>query len=106
MNNWIEIGHIDEIPRLGSRVVKSGNDKIAIFRNSDDEIFALGDKCPHKGGPLSEGMISGRTVTCPLHNWKLQLDTGQAVAPDEGCTNTYPIRVEDGQIYLQLAADG
>lgn len=105
MNNWIEIGHIDEIPRLGSRVVKSGNDKIAIFRNSDDEIFALGDKCPHKGGPLSEGMISGRTVTCPLHNWKLQLDTGQAVAPDEGCTNTYPIKVEDGQIYLQLAAD-
>lgn len=105
MNDWIEIGHIDEIPRLGSRVVKSGNEKIAIFRNSDDEIFALGDKCPHKGGPLSEGMISGRTVTCPLHNWKLQLDTGQVVAPDEGCTNTYPIKVEDGQIYLQLAAD-
>jgi len=105
MNNWVEIGHIDEIPRLGSRVVKSGNDKIAIFRNSDDEIFALGDKCPHKGGPLSEGMISGRTVTCPLHNWKLQLDTGHAVAPDEGCTNTYPIKVEDGQIYLQLVAD-
>lgn len=103
MSNWIEIGHIDEIPRLGSRVVKTGKDKIAIFRNSDDEIFALGDKCPHKGGPLSEGMISGRTVTCPLHNWKLQLDTGQAVAPDEGCTNTYAIRIEDGQIYLQLA---
>jgi nitrite reductase (NADH) small subunit len=105
MNNWIEIGHINEIPQLGSRVVKTNSGKIAIFRNSDDEVFALGDRCPHKGGPLSEGMISGRTVTCPLHNWKLQLDTGMAIAPDEGCTNTYPIRIEKDIIYLQLAGD-
>jgi nitrite reductase (NADH) small subunit len=105
MNNWIEIGHINEIPQLGSRVVKTNSGKIAIFRNSEDEVFALGDRCPHKGGPLSEGMISGRTVTCPLHNWKLQLDTGMAIAPDDGCTNTYPIRIEEDIIYLQLAGD-
>jgi nitrite reductase (NADH) small subunit len=105
MKDWIEIGHIDEIPRLGSRVVKTTNGKIAIFRNSDDEFFALGDRCPHKGGPLSEGMVSGNTVTCPLHNWKIQLDTGLAVAPDEGCTNTFPITVKEDIIYLQLGGD-
>lgn len=105
MKDWIEIGHINEIPRLGSRVVKTNNGKIAIFRNSDDEVFALGDSCPHKGGPLSEGMISGKTVTCPLHNWKIQLDTGEAVAPDEGCTNTYPIKIKEDIIFLQLGSD-
>lgn len=105
MSNWIEIGHIDEIPRLGARVVKAPQGNIAIFRNNENEIFALGDKCPHKGGPLSEGMVSGRTVTCPLHNWKLQLNSGMAAAPDEGCTNTYPIKIEDELIYLQLDRD-
>ncbi len=105
MKDWIEIGHIDEIPRLGSRVVKTSSGKIAVFRNSDDEVFALGDRCPHKGGPLSEGMISGKTVTCPLHNWKIQLDTGEAVAPDEGCTNTYPIKIKEDIIFLQLGSD-
>jgi nitrite reductase (NADH) small subunit len=102
MNNWIEIGSIKDIPRLGSRVVKAPQGNIAIFRTSEDEIFALGDRCPHKGGALSEGIISGRTVTCPLHNWKLQLDSGIAVAPDEGCTNTYPVKIENQVIYLQL----
>ena len=102
MSNWIEIGHMDEIPRLGARVVKAPQGNIAIFRNSDDEIFALGDKCPHRGGPLSEGMVSGRTVTCPLHNWKIQLDSGIAAAPDEGCTNTYPVKIEGTLIYLEL----
>ena len=102
MSNWIEIGHMDEIPRLGARVVKAPQGNIAIFRNSNDEIFALGDKCPHRGGPLSEGMVSGRTVTCPLHNWKIQLDSGIAAAPDEGCTNTYPVKIEGTLIYLEL----
>ncbi len=104
MSDWIEIGQVEEIPRLGSRVVKAPQGNIAIFRNADDEIFALGDKCPHKGGPLSDGIVSGRTVTCPLHNWKLQLDDGVAVAPDEGCTNTYPVRLNGSMIYLQLGS--
>ncbi|MBW9274705.1 MAG: nitrite reductase small subunit NirD [Candidatus Thiodiazotropha sp. (ex. Lucinisca nassula)] len=102
MSNWIEIGYMHEIPRLGSRVIKAAQGNIAIFRNSNDEIFALGDKCPHKGGPISEGIVSGRTVTCPLHNWRIQLDNGIAVAPDEGCTNTYPVKIEGNLIYLEL----
>jgi nitrite reductase (NADH) small subunit len=103
MSNWIHIGHIDDIPPLGARVVKTGQGKIAIFRNKQDEIFALDDKCPHKGGPLSEGIVSGRTVTCPLHNWRMQLDNGIAVAPDEGCTHTYPVKLEGEAIYIALA---
>jgi nitrite reductase (NADH) small subunit len=75
---------------------------IAVFRNNEDEVFALRDKCPHKGGPLSQGIVYGRTVTCPLHNWCMHLDTGAAVAPDEGCASSFPVKVENGMIYLSL----
>ena len=103
-DNWIEVGRLEDIPQLGSRVVQSPAGAIAIFRNKDNEVFALGNKCPHKGGPLSEGIVSGRRVTCPLHNWVMELETGSAAAPDVGCTPTYPVKVEDDAIYLSLAA--
>ncbi|MDH5361658.1 MAG: nitrite reductase small subunit NirD, partial [Gammaproteobacteria bacterium] len=90
--NWIEVGVINEVPRLGARVVETVKGNIAVFRNADDEIFALRDKCPHKGGPLSQGIVHGKKVACPLHDWKIHLDTGDAVAPDEGCAASYPIR--------------
>lgn len=102
MNDWIEIGHIDEIPRLGARTVKTRNGDIAIFRTAQDKIYALQDKCPHKGGPLSQGIIHGDQVTCPLHDWKIQLANGEAVTPDEGCARTHRVRVKEGRIFLML----
>ncbi len=102
MANWIEIGTIDDIPKLGSRVVESPNGDIAIFRNSKDEIFALKDECPHKQGPLSQGIVHDKTVTCPLHNWKIELDTGVVKAPDEGCAGRYDIKIEADRIFLSL----
>ncbi|MCC9000226.1 MAG: nitrite reductase small subunit NirD, partial [Candidatus Contendobacter sp.] len=81
MYDWHEIGELDDIPRLGSRVVNTPYGDVAIFRAADDQVFALRDRCPHKGGPLSQGIVYGHRVTCPLHNWVLELDSGQAVAP-------------------------
>lgn len=101
---WVEVGRLEEIPPLGARVVRAPSGDIAVFRNAEDEVFALRNRCPHKGGPLSEGIVFGRTVACPLHNWCLDLDSGQAVAPDEGCAPSYPVRVEHGVVYLCLQA--
>ena len=102
MTDWIEIGSIEDIPRLGSRVVNTPDGDIAVFRNNKDEVFALRDKCPHKGGPLSQGIVHDRSVTCPMHNWVLGLDDGEAKGPDEGCANTFPVKQENGTIYLSL----
>ncbi len=99
---WIEIGRLDDIPRLGSRVVRTGHGDIAVFRTAADAVFALRDHCPHRGGPLSQGIVFGHTVACPLHNWCIDLNNGQALAPDEGCTPHYPVRVEREVIYLLL----
>ena len=77
---------------------------VAIFRTRDDQVFALRDACPHRGGPLSQGIVHGTSVSCPLHNWKIDLASGQALGPDEGCTNVFATRVEDGKVYLALKA--
>ena len=98
--DWIEVGVINDIPKLGARVINTPDGDIAVFRTADDEIFALRDKCPHKGGPLSQGIVHGKRVACPLHDWKIHLDSGDAVAPDEGCAASYPIRMEGETIYL------
>ena len=102
-NNWIEVGKIDKIPRQGARMVSRAEGDIAVFRTVDDEIFALRDKCPHKGGPLSQGIVHGKRVACPLHDWKIGLDSGEAVAPDEGCAASYPVKIEGDVIVLSLA---
>lgn len=99
---WVEIGSIHDIPKLGARVVQTKDGDIAIFRTADDAVFAVRDKCPHKGGPLSQGIVHGHKVTCPLHNWNIDLASGEAVAPDEGCSGTYNTRIENGIIYLEL----
>ena len=103
---WIAVGRVDEIPPLGSRVVKTPNGDIAVFRNAEDEVFALLNRCPHKGGPLSEGIVYGRTVACPLHNWCMELSSGQVVAPDEGCVPSYPVKLEEGIVHLRLSPEG
>ena len=102
MADWKSICRLDDIPRLGSRIVRSMNGDIALFRTSSDAVFALRDQCPHKGGPLSQGLVHGNQVTCPLHGWKLRLDSGEAVAPDQGCARRYPIRIESGTVFLDI----
>ncbi|MGH6858049.1 MAG: nitrite reductase small subunit NirD, partial [Methylocella sp.] len=97
---WREVGSIDDIPRLGSRVVATVRGNVAVFRTAADEIFALEDRCPHKGGPLSQGIVHGRHVTCPLHNWVIDLTTGEAVAPDRGCTRKVPVQIRDRRVLL------
>ena len=102
MSNWIKIGTLNDIPKLGARIVKSEQGDIAVFRTSNDEIFALKDECPHKKGQLSQGIVHGKKVTCPLHNWKIKLDTGEAVAPDDGCTPKYQIKLEGETVLIKL----
>jgi nitrite reductase (NADH) small subunit len=104
-SDWIDIGTLADIPRQGARVVKSADGDIAVFRTLDDEVFALRDRCPHKGGPLSQGIVHGNKVACPLHDWKIHLDTGLAVAPDEGCAARFPVRVDNGRVLLSLTSE-
>lgn len=99
---WIEIGPLAAVPRLGSRVVKTERGDIAVFRTRDDKVFALEDRCPHRGGPLSQGIVTGCQVICPLHDWCIRLEDGRAEAPDEGQTRTHPVKVENSIIYLAL----
>ncbi|HXP96510.1 MAG TPA: nitrite reductase small subunit NirD [Telmatospirillum sp.] len=102
MVDWIDVGHLDDIPRLGARTVATAQGEIALFRTGDDNVFALHNRCPHKAGPLSEGIVHGHKVTCPLHNWVIELESGAAVAPDVGCAPKLPVKVEEGRIWLQL----
>ncbi|MDF9392341.1 MULTISPECIES: nitrite reductase small subunit NirD [Methylococcus] len=102
MNSWTPIASLEDIPRQGARIVATPEGAIAVFRTLDDRVFALLDRCPHKGGPLSEGIVHGARVTCPLHNWVIELDSGQAVAPDEGCVRRFPVRIEDGMVAIVL----
>lgn len=102
MSDWKSICALDDIPRLGSRVVAHGDGDIAVFRTAEDEVFAVRDKCPHKGGPLSQGIVAGKVVTCPMHAWKIDLATGEAVAPDRGCARTVEARIEAGRVLLAL----
>jgi nitrite reductase (NADH) small subunit len=102
LSGWIRVSAVIDIPPLGARVVKSAHGDIAVFRNADDEVFALRDKCPHKGGPLSQGIVYGKHVACPLHNWSIGLDDGKAMAPDEGCAERFPVKVENGFVYLRI----
>ena len=102
MSTWHEVGNIQEIPQRASRVVQTEEGDIAIFRTSNDDIFALADRCPHLGGPLSQGIVHGTTVTCPLHQWNIDLNTGEAIAPDVGCAGHIPVKVESNVIYIEL----
>ena len=100
MSVWKSVCALEDIPRLGSRVVNTGSCDIALFRTAEDRVFAVDDRCPHKGGPLSQGIVAGDRVTCPLHNWLIELDSGRAVAPDQGCVRRHETKVEAGQVLL------
>ena len=101
--SWTDIGTLDDIPLRGARVVKTQVGCLALFRTDEVEVFATSNRCPHKGGPLSEGIVHGRQVTCPLHNWVWSLETGEAQGADQGQIDTYPVKVEDGRILLDAS---
>ncbi len=100
--SWKEICPVEDIPKLGSRVVRTDDREIGVFRTADDRIFAINNLCPHKKGPLSQGIVHGDRVTCPLHNWKISLETGKADEPDEGETTCYPTKIENGTVFLEV----
>ena len=102
--DWIDIGALTDIPARGGRVVKTPAGCIAVFRAFDDTVFALDDRCPHKGGPLSDGIVHGHSVTCPLHGLVIDLATGAAPKPEEGAVRTHEIRVEAGRLLLSAEA--
>ena len=99
--DWKPICRVDDIPVLGARRVnRSEGDPVAIFRNTENKVFALLDRCPHKGGPLSQGIVFGESVACPLHNWTIGLSDGCAKAPDAGCTQRFAVKIDGGQVLL------
>jgi nitrite reductase (NADH) small subunit len=100
--NWQSVCKIEDIPQLGGRTARAGQMEIAVFRLSDGRIRAVDNRCPHKQGPLAEGIVSGDTVICPLHARKISLESGEVLKPDSGCVKTYPVKVEDGQVFLSL----
>jgi nitrite reductase (NADH) small subunit len=102
--SWLDIGAIESVPRRGARVVRTEAGCIAVFRTEGDAVFALDDRCPHRGGPLSEGIVHGDAVTCPLHNRVIEFETGAVRTPDTGQVRTFTVRVEAGRILLDPAA--
>lgn len=104
--SWIDIGAVEDVPLRGARKLKTKLGCIAIFRTGEQEVFATSNTCPHKGGPLSEGIVHDKKITCPLHNWVFDLETGQAQGADEGEIPTYPIKVEDGRMLISAEVLG
>ena len=104
MQDWIEVGSIADVPLRGSRLVSAPQGDIAIFKTADERIFALWDKCPHKGGPLSQGIVHGNSVTCPLHSWVIGLETGEVKGPDLGCARKVKCKVENGFVFIESVA--
>lgn len=102
--SWVDVGPLAALPARGARCVRLGDVAIAVFRTSTGEVFALRDQCPHRGGPLSQGIVHGTRVTCPLHDWVIDLATGLATGADEGSTATFNVRVENGRVALEVPA--
>jgi nitrite reductase (NADH) small subunit len=100
MVDWIEVGRAADVPLRGSRVIATEQGDIAVFKAADGRIFALWDKCPHKGGPLSQGIVHGTSVTCPLHNWVVGLETGEVKGPDQGCARKVPVELDGDIIFI------
>ncbi|MCP4971204.1 MAG: nitrite reductase small subunit NirD [Arcobacter sp.] len=102
MANWVKITNIDEIPFMGSRKILIKDKEIAVFKTKDNSIFAVNNECPHKQGNLSEGLVHENQVTCPLHNWDIDLKTGEAQGNDCGCTKTYESKIEKDILYIAI----
>jgi nitrite reductase (NADH) small subunit len=105
VSKLIDLCALEDIPRLGARRVRRADgNQVAVFRTADDRVFALLDRCPHKAGPLSQGIVFGTRVACPLHNWTIGLEDGRASAPDEGCVPRFAALVEAGRVLVDINA--
>jgi nitrite reductase (NADH) small subunit len=103
MSEYRDICALADIPRLGARRVRRADGtQVAVFRTADDRVHALLDRCPHKAGPLSQGIVFGNRVACPLHNWTIDLEDGRASAPDEGCVPRFPAYVEGERVFVNI----
>ncbi|MFM9941667.1 MAG: nitrite reductase small subunit NirD [Hyphomicrobiaceae bacterium] len=100
---WVDIGALDAVPVRGARVVRAPGGCIAVFRTAENEVYAIDDACPHKAGPLSQGIVHDKAVTCPLHNWVISLETGSAQGADHGQVRSYALKIEAGRILLDVA---
>ena len=101
MAGWTAVGNVDDIPPAGARVVDAAGCRIALFRTGDNQVFALEDRCPHRGGPISQGIVHGNKVTCPLHNLVIDLSSGAAQGGGHTPVCTVSIRVDDGgEVFL------
>lgn len=101
---WIAIGTVNDIPLRGARCVDTPHGRIGVFRTADGRVFAMENRCPHRGGPLTEGIVHGASVTCPLHNWVFSLETGEAQGADEGRVRTFPVRIDGDRLFIALDA--
>ena len=105
IGDWLDIGPVEQISPGNARTLPvQGGEEIAVFHTLNNEFYALVNKCPHKQGPLSQGIVHGSVVTCPLHNWNISLQTGEALGEDEGCVPTIPMKVEAGRMFLLRSA--
>ena len=101
IGEWLDIGPVGQIgPGCARTLPVRGGEEVAVFHTLEGKFYALVNKCPHKQGPLSQGIVHGHVVTCPLHNWNISLKTGEALGDDKGCVPTIPLRVDVGRIYL------
>ena len=100
MSNWIKIVEVEDVPKMGSRKVVIDGEEIVFFKTQDDSVFAVNNECPHKQGKLSEGLVHDHMVTCPLHNWDIDLETGVAKEENDFCTKKYETKIEDGFVYI------
>ncbi len=104
VEEWVSIGSINEIPLRGARCIKNGDMTIALFRTAENKIYAIEDKCPHKNGPLSQGIVHDGCVTCPLHNWVISLESGLTQGADKGQTLAFPTKLIGNEILISLSA--
>jgi nitrite reductase (NADH) small subunit len=103
ISGWTAIGRLQDIPPRGARCLQTAHGRVAVFRSADDAVFAIDDRCPHRGGPLSQGIVHGQSVTCPLHGWVIDLQSGEAQGADHGRVRTYPVRVESDRLLMRRA---
>lgn len=101
--SWHKIGQLTDIPRLGARCVLTPFGRLAVFRTADDEVYAIEDRCPHKGGPLSQGIVHDTSVTCPLHNMVISLKSGKVLGPDEGAVRAFSVRIDPDTSVIELS---
>ena len=104
-HRWVPVTACDNIPPREGRGIEVAGREVAIF-NLGDRFLASDSRCPHKSGPLCEGILNGSTVVCPLHGWKIDLETGAVRRPAgvDACIRTYPTRVQNGIVMIQLPA--